>query len=509
MNFFETYPALFEAIERRRQTHQQVYLVGGAVRDLLRGKAAHDLDFAVSGGAIPLARRVADALGAAFFVLDEERDTGRVIWKADDSGDLVVDFAALRAGDLEGDLRGRDFTINAIALDTTHPDQMIDPLHGAQDLRDSVLRACSPQSFQDDPLRVLRAVRQSVGMRLRIEPATLNALKAAVGRLGKTSPERRRDELFRMLEGGRVALCIRLLETVGALDAVLPELGQLKGVNQSAPHIHDVWEHTLATVQQLEALLGVLSGDYEEDSASSLVLGLAVMRLGRFRAQFLEQLDARDINPLRSRRGLLYLAALYHDIGKPAALKVEADGRTRFFDHDEIGTRMVSDRAQCLALSNPEVERLARVVRQHMRIHFLAREIGEPSARTIFRFYRAVGDAGVDVCLLSLADMLATYGPNLSIDAWTRELDIARTLLEGWFERQDEVVAPQRLLNGSEVMAEFALTPGPLIGRLLDALQEAQAAGDVTCRSEALAFLSTWLKYNQERLEDGNGTEAG
>lgn len=508
MNLFEAYPALFEAIAQRRTAAHAVYLVGGAVRDMLRGESAHDLDFAVSGGAIALARRVADALGGNFFVLDEERDTGRVLWKTGD-GELVVDFAALRASDLEGDLRGRDFTINAMALDAAAPDRLIDPLHGAQDLRDNVLRACSPDSFRDDPLRVLRAVRQSVGLHLRIEPATLRALKAEAPRLADCSAERRRDELFRMLEGSRVAVCVRLMDAVGALPAVLPELSGLKGVDQTAPHVYNVWEHTLATVQNLEALLGVLSGSYVEDSASGLMLGLAVMRLGRFRTKFEDHLQARALNPLRSERGLLFLAALYHDIGKPAALTVEPDGRTRFLDHDAIGAHMLSVRAQRLALSNPEVEQLVRVVRQHMRVHFLAREAGLPSSRSIYRFYRPVGEAGMDVCLLSLADMLATYGPNLTVDDWKRELDIVRVLMEGWFERAAEVVAPPRLVTGAELIAAFDLTPGPVVGRALDALQEAQAAGEVSDREQALVYVSSWLKYNQDRQEEKNGTTAG
>lgn len=508
MNLFEAYPALFDAIAQRRSSAHAVYLVGGAVRDMLRGESAHDLDFAVSGGAILLARRVADTLGGNFFVLDEERDTGRVLWKNGD-GELVADFTALRASDLDGDLRGRDFTINAMALDLASPDHLIDPLHGAQDLHDNVLRACSPSSFRDDPLRVLRAVRQAIGLQLRIEPATLRALKAEAPRLADCSVERRRDELFRMLEGNRVAGCIRLMDAVGALPAVLPELTRLKGVHQTWPHVYDVWEHTLATVQNLEALLAVLSGTYVEDSASGLLLGLAVMRLGRFRMQFEEHLNARTLNPLRSERGLLFLAALYHDIGKPEALKVEPDGRTRFFNHDSIGAHMLSVRAQRLALSNPEVEQLVRVVRQHMRVHFLANDVELPSSRSIYRFYRAAGAAGIDVCLLSLADLMATYGFNLKVEIWKRELDIVRELMEGWFERTEEVIAPPRLVTGTELIATFNLTPGPVVGRALDALQEAQAAGEVHDREQAMAFVSSWLKYNQDRQEEENGTSAG
>jgi tRNA nucleotidyltransferase/poly(A) polymerase len=131
---------------------------------MLLGRTIHDLDFALAGDAIRSGRRVADALGGAFYPLDTERGTGRVILTQADGARQVLDFARLRGPDLESDLRGRDFTINAIALDLHHPQQLIDPLNGANDLRAQQLRACSLTSLSDDPLRGLRRARRLINL---------------------------------------------------------------------------------------------------------------------------------------------------------------------------------------------------------------------------------------------------------------------------------------------------------------------------------------------------------
>ena len=222
-----------------------VYLIGGAVRDLLLKRPAHDLDFAMPGDVRRVSRATANALDGAFYMLDEERSTARVIFHDAEVGRFVLDFAALRAGTLEGDLRSRDFTVNAIALDMNQPDELIDPLHGAQDLKDRVLRMCSPRSFEDDPLRVLRGVRQALAYSFRILPDTWHAMQAAAPQLERVSMERKRDEIFRMAEGHGFASALRMLDQLDVLDQLFPECVQLKDLKPGPPHRLDAWEHTL------------------------------------------------------------------------------------------------------------------------------------------------------------------------------------------------------------------------------------------------------------------------
>ncbi len=163
-----------------------VYLVGGAIRDALLGKGTHDLDFSLAGDVFQVSRKVADTLGAAFFPLDEQRKTARLVLTREDGSRITYDFSALRGARLEDDLRARDFTVNAMALDVRQPDALLDPLSGAADLHAKILRACSPTAISDDPARVLRAVRLAAAYSLHMLPETRQQLHRAVPLLSKS-----------------------------------------------------------------------------------------------------------------------------------------------------------------------------------------------------------------------------------------------------------------------------------------------------------------------------------
>jgi putative nucleotidyltransferase with HDIG domain len=468
------------------------YLVGGAVRDLLCSRPTHDLDFVLPENAIRTGRQLANALDTAFYPLDPVRDTGRLILNDEHLGRLVIDVTAFRASDLESDLRDRDFTINAIAIDLRHPEQLIDPLGGARDLQRRVLRTCASQALENDPIRILRAVRLSIEFALRITPETTHLIRQAMPGLAEVSPERMRGEFFRILDGPAPASGIRILDILGALPYLLPELTVLKGVTQSPPHTFDVWDHTLATLHELGNLLNVLKHEHTPETAASWALGLVSLRLGRFREQLRHHLEIQ-LNPERSKSSLLRLAALLHDIAKPQAILTDPDGSIHFYNHDRIGEKICRKRSRALRLSNPEIELLASIVRYHMRPINLASSHELPSRRAIYRFFRAAGASGVEVCLLSLADTLATYGPTLPKPTWIRQVDVVRELLEAWWEQPEKIIAPLALVNGSDLMGQFNLNPGPQVGQLLEMIREAQAAGELHDRAQALAFVRSKL----------------
>ncbi|MDO9130574.1 MAG: HD domain-containing protein [Anaerolineales bacterium] len=490
------FPPLLDTLRAALPEDKVVYLVGGAVRDVLLGRATHDLDFAMSGDAIKTARRVANSLKADFYPLDPERDTGRVILMAKDGTRTVMDFAAFRGPDLEADLRGRDFTLNAMAVDVRTL-ALYDPLGGALDLLEKRLRVCSPSAIEDDPLRILRAIRLAAAFGFHILPETRQVMKQAVKLLPNVSPERLRDELFRILEGPQPATSLRALDLLGALASVLPELPALKGAAQPSPHVSDVWSHTLNVLTYLETILAALAPEYNPDTASDLFNGLMVLRIGRYRQQIAEHFSS-VLNVNRSLRGLLFLAALYHDVAKPLAKTADEDGRLRFWGHDEEGARIAVERARALQLSGAEIDHLETVVRNHMRVHYhtnrLIKEQKSPSRRAIYRFFRDSGEAGVDVCLLALADFRATYEQTLPQEIWAACLDVVRLFLENWWEKRQESIAPPALLNGNDLMKELDLQPGAVIGQLLEAVREAQATGKVATRLEAVTFAKERLK---------------
>jgi poly(A) polymerase len=501
------FPALLDAVRAALPDGPTVYLVGGAVRDALINRPTHDLDFCLEGEAIEIARHVANALAvsgkraiikADFFPLDSERDTGRVLVTNEDGSRTTMDFAAFRGADpstgvgasLESDLSGRDFTLNAIALNLKD-DSLHDPLGGAMDLKEKRLRACSPTAFLDDPVRILRGVRLAANFGFHILLETRTAMKDAAGQLGKVSPERLRDELFRILDGPQPAACIRALDMLGALEKVLPELSELKGVEQRPPHVHDVWEHSLSVASHLENIFAVLAPDYDPEKNADLFNGLVALRLGRYRSQLSESL-ARPLTADRTLRALLCLAALYHDIAKPASKQIDENGQARFWGHDKLGVEIASARARSLVLSNEEIQRLETIIRNHMRVLFHVNRLMDeqklPSRRAIYRFFRETGVAGVDVCLLALADLRASYEQTMPQEIWAAALEIVREFLENWFEKPAEAIAPPALVDGNDLMKELSLPAGKQIGRLLEAIREAQAVGEVTTREQAIAL---------------------
>ncbi len=483
-----------------------VYLVGGAVRDAVLGRETHDLDFATPPGALKLARKLADKLRGAFFPLDEQNDTARIVLQNPDGSREILDFAGFRGDSLEADLRGRDFTINAVAMDI-HTGQILDPLGGVSDIRAKRIRACAGTAFSDDPARILRAVRQAAAFGFSIDPETRKLMKAAVPLLANISPERQRDELFKMLEGPKPDASIRALEMLGVFPVLLPELPVLKGVEQSAPHVHDVWTHTLAVLRHLEGLLAALAPDYDESKGSAdLFNGLLVLRLGRYREQIGAHLGP-TLNTDRSARALLFFAALYHDVNKPQTQSSEPNGRIRFLGHDEQGALTALKRGMALHLSNDELDRLKLLVRRHMRVHFHASRKAEnaidPTRKAIYRFFRETGEAGISLILLALADVRAAYDHTLTQEYWAANLDVARTLLEAYYEKAEEIVRPPQLLNGDDLISELNMKPGPEIGKLLEAIRETQAAGKLATRQEALAFARGWLVTCPEKRGKG------
>ncbi len=496
---------LIEVVRSALPAGQEVYLVGGAVRDMLLGKAVHDLDFAMAGNTRKAAQAVARKLESPFFMLDDHRLTARVIYRSREGKEYHLDFAALAQDNLETDLRQRDFTVNAMAVEVYRPEVYIDPCGGRQDLETGLLRACSPQGMLNDPLRVMRGVRFAVSLDLSILPETVAFMTQAAPELSRVSPERKRDELLRILDGPKTADAIHILDQLGAASIIMPELDALKGAKQTAPHVLDVWEHTLSTLRHLEALLDALFNRYKPGEAQDPRLVEAAAGLQAFCEPVSAHLSAQIV-PGRSNRSLLFYEALYHDIAKPLTMTLDEASQVHHYGHAEMGAEMAVSRARSLALSNAEIDHLHRVIAYHMRLHFLAQNNFPPTRRAIYRFFRAAGEAGVDICLVSLADTLATYGPGLPEGIWENELAVCRALLEAWWEKPAESIHPSQLLNGNDLKAGLGLKPGPLIGRLLNQLIEAQAAGEITTRNEALAYARQYLSENNAKETDHDCT---
>ncbi len=469
-----------------------IWLVGGAVRDLLLGHPAHDWDFAVARGAMRLARRVADRLGGAYFALDAERDTARVV--LDDPSrrqPAMLDFAGLRGSSVEEDLRWRDFTLNAMAM--TLDGQVIDPLGGQRDLAAERVRAVSETTFVQDPARLLRAVRIAGQLGFDIDAGTAAHLRQHAPKINEVAGERIQMELVRIVGLVPASPHVRRLDAFGLLERVLPELGPLHTTEQSWPHHHrTVWRHTMAVLSALEGVLAPIRGQprpsraLREVKAPAWAWSMLDGVLAPLQPPLLAYVQAA-LSTERPRSSMLKWAALFHDVGKAETRTVDDERRTHFYGHDDVSAERARARLRALHFANRAVDFVATVAAEHMRLLSLMQS-APPSRRAIFRFYRDTGDAGVGVVLLALADTLAVWGPGLKRDYWRTFLDVADALLQGYFHQEEELVAPKPLLTGHDLMA-LGVPEGPEIGRLLAALREAQAAGEVESREAALDFI--------------------
>lgn len=468
------------------QLDQPVYLVGGAVRDALLGLPVHDLDFVTPQRAIKLAFQAADALQAAAYVLDRERDTGRVVLSDDG---MTLDFARFRGDDLLADLQDRDFTINAIALPVTAETSLslIDPTGGLPDLRTGVIRMVHAQSLANDPVRALRAVRQAGSLGFQLAPETEAAVIASAPQLAAVSTERVRDELLKMLATAVPHQAVRQMHELGLLPFVLPTIAALDGVAQSPPHWQDVLAHTISALRWLVLVeTAVLDGAIEGTAAG---LSQAAAQLAPYRASLNDHF-ARPVDGMVYGRALLRLGALFHDVGKRDTQTTTADGQIHFYGHDKTGAAITADVLRRLTLSNKASDYVADVVLGHMRPLLLLHAQGSaPTRRAVYRYFRDIGAAGLDVGLLALADHLATYDGVGDMAQWEMLLKLVAALYANYFTQYAETVAPTPLLDGHDLMRTLDLKPGPEVGRLLRLLQEAQAAGEVNSRETAVQFV--------------------
>jgi tRNA nucleotidyltransferase/poly(A) polymerase len=444
------------------------WLVGGAVRDTLLHRLCDDLDLVVAGDAEAFARVLAAALDGAAFSFSERFSAWRIVC---DGGH--IDVAPLRGATIDDDLRGRDYTVNAIARPVAGGESaaLIDPCGGLADLRARRLAPCSPGALRDDPVRVVRLARLRYELDLTPVAGLEQAAMAAAGGLATVSAERIEHELSELLGLRAAADAVRCLADLGALEVVLPELAACRGVTQNPYHHLDVFGHTLEALSFVPQVVAALGG--ERYLAPPAEAGLA---------------GAPPLAPLA-------WAVLLHDVGKPAARQVDGDGRVTFFYHDRIGEELVHDVCRRLHMSRRFAQFLADLVRQHLRLGFLVREM-PLTRRALVRFRRAVEPFAFEAIALSLADRMATRGERTPPQSLARHFRIARDVFG------DTPAPPCRLLDGDEVMELLGLPEGAAVGRALDVLQEEIDCGEVATAEQGRAFLLGWWEREQEGPAD-------
>ena len=445
-------PQYDQIVDLLRET--EAYLVGGAVRDALLNRPIYDLDFALPTDTIGAAKRIADRLGGGFFLLDAERQTCRVILKEGDNQQLMVDLTIFQGDSIEDDLAARDFTITSMALDFRGGNRIIDPFQGGRDLQQGVIRATSERSFSDDPLRCLRAIRLAAQLGFRILPETKEDIRRFQDKLVDISSERIRDEFFRFLAGPNQHTGIRTLQLLGLDEYVLPE---------------KLSSHQARLIRNLEDLWSLFLKDHDQDRAASWSKGLLVHRLGRYRENIREYLS-QELVPGRSLYQLSFILPLLDDSG---------NGGNFAFDQ----------RFDRIPLSNQERAFIENGIHASVAWQILVREGGKNQPVEVYRYFNQYGLSGVASIFLVLVEDLNNWNGEDGQKRWIEHLDLARFFLDGYWERHQNWIEPPILLDGNEIQKEFQLPPGPMIGRLLELLQEEQVRSGLSSKEEGVKFL--------------------
>ncbi len=309
-------------------------------------------------------------------------------------------------------------------------------------------------------MRILRAFSFSAVLNFKIDSLTLKLLRSQKRRLSGVSFERIRDELFKIFDQPMGVKYLKQLDNAGILRVIIPEIQRMRNIGQGPYHHLDVWQHTLESVRELELLF-------------------LEIRNNRRIVDYLDEI----ISSGRRRRQLLKLAALLHDIGKPASLRRQK-GKIIFHGHERIGVTIGSDIVRRLKLSNGEWEALRKIILWHLRPGFLA-DNAIVTPRAIFRYFRDTGIEAISVLLVSLADQRATRGRLTTQQSRAQHEVVVAALIREYFRKQKEKKFT-RLVSGDDLIRKFKLTPSPLIGEILSEIEELQAIGKVKTKKEAL-----------------------
>lgn len=451
----------------------EVFLVGGALRDLYLGRTLKDVDIVVNERVAEMARYFADKIEANFVILDLKREIYRVV-----KDSISFDFAMMIGGSIENDLGRRDFTINAIASPLIYyrteynlsdfllkkdnnpgntllniSNNIIDPYNGINDLKNKKINIVKEDIFIEDPLRLWRAIRFKSQLDFRISQNTVDLMKESSNLAAMPAAERIKDEFVKILKTEKVAELIKYAEDeFEMISTLITDIVEMKVTGENQHHQEDVWTHCLLVLETLE---GLLSDEF-----------------------YYEKLDKKKIY-------LLKISALLHDIGK-ITTKSRKGENVHYYGHENAGAdRLVSILKQ-LKFSSEEIGFVKNIVKYHMRpmLLYIAENLTDKGR---YRLFKQLGSLTPVVLIHSLADKIAAMKINQRIDEIEVYKDFIGDMLEMYYNYRSKT--ENLLISGREIKECLNIEEGPQIGELLDKLIDAQAREQVKNKEEAFDFL--------------------
>lgn len=437
----------------------EIYLVGGTVRDFYLGNESVDRDIIVMDeDARVFALKLAEFFDVTFVPLDEENKIYRLVMS-----DKInyIDITNPIENSLEKDLMRRDLTINAIAVNI-RSGEIVDISGGVTDIKNGCINYVNELNFVDDPLRLLRVYRFQAMYGFELAPETISAVCRYSDLIHKPAAERINYELMKLFNGEFAHVALENMNKTWILEEIFPIVKELKQVPPNSHHHLDLFHHSIETVKQVQNLYNASSDEVKEH--------LNKIEFGGF-----------------SRLAHLKLAAFLHDIGKFSTWTIE-EGKHRFIKHDDVGAKMSLKILKDLHFSNKQADYISSMIKYHI---YPSHVMTSPqiTEKIMMRYVRKMDKNSIDAVILAQADRLSARGPEITDEIVERNISSLNMLLRFYLEARETLKPLPKLLTGDEVMTLLNIKPSRKLGEIMNALHEAQISGDVTSKEHAVDFV--------------------
>lgn len=441
----------------------EIYLVGGTVRDFYIGLESTDRDIIVMDqDAREFALKLSELFQATFVPLDEENKIYRIVLP-----DKInyIDVTNPVGDSIEKDLMRRDLTINAIAVNI-RTGGLIDISGGVTDIMNKCINYVNELNFVDDPLRLLRVYRFQALYGFQLAPETINAVCKYSDLIHKPAVERINYELLKLFGGEYAHVALENMNKTWILEEIFPFVKELKQVPPNSHHHLDLFHHSIETVKQVQILYNEAPDEVKEH--------LSRIDFGGF-----------------SRLAHLKLAAFMHDIGKFSTWTIE-EGKHRFIKHDDVGSKMSVKILKDLHFSNKQIDYISSMIKYHI---YPSHVMTSPqiTEKIMMRYVRKMDTNSIDAIILAQADRLSARGPEITDQIVERNITSLNMLLRFYLEARETLKPLPKLLSGNDVMQILNIKPSKRLGEIMDALHEAQISGDVITKEHAIEFVKNMV----------------
>lgn len=442
-----------------------IYLVGGSIRDILLDKPLLDRDLiVVAENARDFSLKVAEYFNSVFVPLDEDNKIYRIVFE-----DKInyLDITNPIENSLNKDLYRRDLTINSICVNI-RTCEIIDPTNGLKDFQNKIIKSINNKNFIDDPLRLLRVFRFHSVLGFDISDELSEFIKEHASLIQNPAKERIEYELMKLFDGKYAHSALLKMDECNLLEYIFPFVKELKLVPPNAHHHLDLFHHCVETVRQIQFIY---------DSSDKFIQN---------------HLDKIDFGGF-SRLAHLKLAGFMHDIGKYSTWFIEKEtGRHRFYKHEEVGAQMCPKILRDLTFSNKQINYVKTLIKNHMYATMVVCS-PELTDKVMMRFVRKAEENAIDMITIAKADRLSALGPEITDNIVNENLSLLNKL-QNFYIKSLEIIEPlPKLLDGNEVMDILKIQPSPMLGKILNELHENQLNGDINTRQEAIDFVKNFL----------------